>query len=416
MLDMGFIPDVERIVAHAAEAPPDPVLLRHHAAARSAGWRMRSCRTRRRSRSPARPRSRPPSPKAMVLVAEHDKREALRRLIRSEDVQNALIFCNRKRDVDILYKSLIRHKFIGRRACTATWRRPIRFATMEKFKAGEIRLLVCSDVAARGHRHRRAVARVQFRRPAPRRGLRPPDRPHRPRRAGGPRLHAREPRGPAGGGGDRAADRPRRSRACGIEGLDRWIGRPTTGAAGAVAARSAAKPAADKGRAPKAERADKPPRARPPRRDKVEAPAAEAAAAPLARGWADEPADAPVAAPRPRPVRAAPMRPATPAAAATPADAMPADATPAAGPSVAGTPGEAPPEFVPPPTATPARAHGRDRDRDRGRERERDRDRDRDRDRGGRQREEEPGRAVIGFGAEIPAFMLVARPHRPAPL
>ena len=38
----------------------------------------------------------------LALVAEHDKREALRRLIRTQNVQNALIFCNRKRDVDIL--------------------------------------------------------------------------------------------------------------------------------------------------------------------------------------------------------------------------------------------------------------------------------------------------------------------------
>ena len=86
---------------------------------------------------------------AMVVVAEHDKREALRRLIRSEDVQNALIFCNRKRDVDILYKSLTRHKFsVG--AMHGDMAQPARFATMDKFKSGEIRLLCCSDVAARG--------------------------------------------------------------------------------------------------------------------------------------------------------------------------------------------------------------------------------------------------------------------------
>ena len=85
----------------------------------------------------------------MALVAEHDKREALRRLIRSEDVQNALIFCNRKRDVDILYKSLTRHKFsVG--AMHGDMAQPARFATLDKFKAGEIRLLCCSDVAARG--------------------------------------------------------------------------------------------------------------------------------------------------------------------------------------------------------------------------------------------------------------------------
>jgi superfamily II DNA/RNA helicase len=82
-------------------------------------------------------------------VAEHDKREALRRLVRTQKVQNALIFCNRKRDVDILCKSLTRHKFdVG--ALHGDMAQTVRFATLEKFKANELRLLVCSDVAARG--------------------------------------------------------------------------------------------------------------------------------------------------------------------------------------------------------------------------------------------------------------------------
>jgi superfamily II DNA/RNA helicase len=85
----------------------------------------------------------------LALVAEHDKREALRRLIRSEEVQSALIFCNRKTEVDILYKSLTRHGFsVG--ALHGDLPQSARFATLEKFKAGELRLLVCSDVAARG--------------------------------------------------------------------------------------------------------------------------------------------------------------------------------------------------------------------------------------------------------------------------
>jgi len=85
----------------------------------------------------------------LVLVAEQEKREALRRLIQSEDVQNALIFCNRKRDVDILSRSLVRHGFRAG-ALHGDMAQSARFATMEKFRSGEIQLLVCSDVAARG--------------------------------------------------------------------------------------------------------------------------------------------------------------------------------------------------------------------------------------------------------------------------
>ena len=148
MLDMGFIPDVERIVGllpktrqtmffSATMAPEirrlaDAFLQNPKEITVSKPATVATTIT-----------------EAMALVAEHDKREALRRLIRSEDVQNALIFCNRKKDVDILYKSLTRHKFsVG--AMHGDMAQPARFATMDKFKSGEIRLLCCSDVAARG--------------------------------------------------------------------------------------------------------------------------------------------------------------------------------------------------------------------------------------------------------------------------
>jgi superfamily II DNA/RNA helicase len=85
----------------------------------------------------------------LVLVNEHDKREALRRLLRGDTVLNALVFCNRKRDVDILLKSLLKHGFSAG-ALHGDLAQSVRFATLEKFKAGELQILVCSDVAARG--------------------------------------------------------------------------------------------------------------------------------------------------------------------------------------------------------------------------------------------------------------------------
>src|SRR5690606_2333755 len=85
----------------------------------------------------------------MAIVDEMEKREALRRLIRAEDVKNALIFCNRKRDVDILSKSLARHGFDAA-ALHGDMAQSRRTETLERFKANEIRLLVASDVAARG--------------------------------------------------------------------------------------------------------------------------------------------------------------------------------------------------------------------------------------------------------------------------
>ena len=148
MLDMGFIPDVERIVGllprtrqtlffSATMAPP----IRKLADAFLSNPKEISV-------------SRPASIAAtittgLVLVDEGDKREALRKLVKREDVQNALVFCNRKRDVDILHKSLVQHGFSAG-ALHGDMAQPVRFSTLEKFKAGAIQLLVCSDVAARG--------------------------------------------------------------------------------------------------------------------------------------------------------------------------------------------------------------------------------------------------------------------------
>jgi superfamily II DNA/RNA helicase len=73
----------------------------------------------------------------------------LRELIRSEDVKNAIIFCNRKRDVAILLKSLQKHGF-NAGALHGDMEQSQRTATLDAFRAGTISLLAASDVAARG--------------------------------------------------------------------------------------------------------------------------------------------------------------------------------------------------------------------------------------------------------------------------
>ena len=148
MLDMGFIPDVERIVSlvskmrqtlfFSATMPPE---IRRLADAFLMNPKEISV-------------SRPATAavnitQGLAVVSDAAKRDALRRLIRSQEVKNALIFCNRKKDVDILYKSLSRHGFnVG--ALHGDMSQPVRTETLERFKLGEIQLLVASDVAARG--------------------------------------------------------------------------------------------------------------------------------------------------------------------------------------------------------------------------------------------------------------------------
>ncbi len=148
MLDMGFIPDVEKIVGFL---PKNRQTLFFSATMAPEIRRLADAfLSNPKEITVSRPASVATTIVAgLTIVDDLDKREALRRLIRSEEVQNALIFCNRKRDVDILYKSLKRHNFsVG--SLHGDMSQPERFATLGKFKANEIRLLVCSDVAARG--------------------------------------------------------------------------------------------------------------------------------------------------------------------------------------------------------------------------------------------------------------------------
>ena len=148
MLDMGFIPDIEKIVGFL---PKDRQTLFFSATMAPEIRRLADAfLSNPKEITVSRPASVASTIVAgLTVVDDLDKREALRRLIRSEEVQNALIFCNRKRDVDILYKSLKRHGFsVG--SLHGDMSQPERFATLAKFKANEVRLLVCSDVAARG--------------------------------------------------------------------------------------------------------------------------------------------------------------------------------------------------------------------------------------------------------------------------
>jgi len=148
MLDMGFIPDVERIV----QIIPQLRQTLFFSATMAPEIRRLADAFLKNPKeiTVSRPASVATTITAGVLyVQERDKREALRRLIRREQVQNALIFCNRKIEVDVLYKSLKRHGFsVG--ALHGDMDQSARFATLNAFKANEIRLLVCSDVAARG--------------------------------------------------------------------------------------------------------------------------------------------------------------------------------------------------------------------------------------------------------------------------
>jgi superfamily II DNA/RNA helicase len=150
MLDMGFIPDIERIcklvpftrqtLFFSATMPPEITRL-----------------TETFLHNPVRIEVAPPASTAATitqnLIASAPgpaKRATLRQLIRSvENFKNAIIFCNRKRDVAILHKSLVKHGFRAG-ALHGDMDQRARMLSLEAFKTGEVDLIVCSDVAARG--------------------------------------------------------------------------------------------------------------------------------------------------------------------------------------------------------------------------------------------------------------------------
>jgi superfamily II DNA/RNA helicase len=148
---MGFIPDIERIckmvpftrqtLFFTATMPPEIQRI-----------------TEQFLHNPVRVEvSRPASTAETVIQGlvktgrePHEKRETLRALIRSaEGLKNAIIFCNRKREVAMLHRSLVRHKFSAV-ALHGDMDQPARMAALEQFRRGEVSLLVASDVAARG--------------------------------------------------------------------------------------------------------------------------------------------------------------------------------------------------------------------------------------------------------------------------
>ena len=150
MLDMGFIPDIERIcklvpftrqtLFFSATMPPEITRL-----------------TEQFLQNPHRIEvARAATTAATItqgLVASHGgpaKRDTLRRLIRSADgFKNAIIFCNRKRDVALLHKSLQKHGFSAG-ALHGDMDQRARMLSLDAFKTGQVDLIVCSDVAARG--------------------------------------------------------------------------------------------------------------------------------------------------------------------------------------------------------------------------------------------------------------------------
>jgi superfamily II DNA/RNA helicase len=151
MLDMGFIPDIEKI---CKLLPPRRQTLFFSATMPPEITRLVS----QFLTNPERIEVAPPATTAKTITQRFQycangedwaKREVLRDLIRNENVRNAIIFCNRKVEVAILHKSLVKHGFSAG-ALHGDMDQKSRMETLDKFRSGDLKLLAASDVAARG--------------------------------------------------------------------------------------------------------------------------------------------------------------------------------------------------------------------------------------------------------------------------
>jgi superfamily II DNA/RNA helicase len=151
MLDMGFIPDIERIfkltpftrqtLFFSATMPPEITRL-----------------TEAFLSNPKRIEASKPATAAVTITQRvvnlpagdpRTRRAALRAVLESSGFKNGIIFCNRKTDVDIVAKSLQRHGY-NAAPLHGDLDQRFRMQTLERFKTGDVKLLVASDVAARG--------------------------------------------------------------------------------------------------------------------------------------------------------------------------------------------------------------------------------------------------------------------------
>jgi len=151
MLDMGFIPDIERI---CKLVPFTRQTLFFTATMPNEIRRV----TEQFLHNPVKVEVAKPATTATNITQKlvkagreaHEKRDTLRRLIRSADsFKNAIIFCNRKREVAQLHRSLVRHGF-NAAALHGDLDQSARTAALDSFRNGSVALLIASDVAARG--------------------------------------------------------------------------------------------------------------------------------------------------------------------------------------------------------------------------------------------------------------------------
>jgi superfamily II DNA/RNA helicase len=148
MLDMGFIPDIEEI---CTKLPKERQTLLFSATMPGPIKKLADrFMTDPKMIEVARPaQSNVLISQFVVETTPRGKRETLRKLLRDPEVKNAIVFCNRKRDVREL-ADVLKKAGLAAGQIHGDMDQGDRIRELDRFKSGEILILVASDVAARG--------------------------------------------------------------------------------------------------------------------------------------------------------------------------------------------------------------------------------------------------------------------------
>ena len=150
MLDMGFIPDVRKII-HSTPHKDKRQTMLYSATLTAAITRLAASWTK----DPLRVEIDPEQvavdsvEQIVYIVTENDKFALLYNIIVRENLNRLIIFCNQKDQVNRLAEQLNRYE-IQCSVLSGDIPQRMRIERLERFKAGKIRVLVATDVAARG--------------------------------------------------------------------------------------------------------------------------------------------------------------------------------------------------------------------------------------------------------------------------
>lgn len=148
MLDMGFIPDIEKI---AKTLPPLRQTLMFTATMPPAIRKLADQFLQRpKEVSVARVSSTNQSIKQQIYHTTDSKKSYdLLHFIQTQKPNSALIFCNRKMDVDKV-KRFLSSKGLNAEAMHGDMVQSKRYEALDRFKRGDVNIFICSDIAARG--------------------------------------------------------------------------------------------------------------------------------------------------------------------------------------------------------------------------------------------------------------------------